>query len=219
MDSWNAFFNDEKEKEYYKNLMKYIENEYATRVIFPPREKIFAAFEMTPFHRVRAVILGQDPYHEEGQAQGLAFSVPEGVKLPPSLRNIFKEVGQPGHQNGDLTCWAKNGVLLMNTVLTVRESNARSHANKGWEKFTDALIEWISENSSGVCFMLWGADAIAKETLISKKKHYVLKSSHPSPLSAHRGCGKSTGFMGSQCFKICKGLTGIEFNTANFMEI
>ena len=219
MESWQPFFVQEEKQDYYKELMKFVDQEYAERTIFPPRHLLFSAFSKTPLDKVKVVILGQDPYHEEGQAHGLAFSVPEGTPVPPSLRNIFKEVGQPGYRNGDLTKWAESGVLLINCILTVRESSARSHANRGWEKFTDSLIAYISENTDCVCFMLWGSDAISREKLITNGEHYVLKNSHPSPLSAHRFCSNNVPFIGSGCFRLCRGLTGIDFNTANFMEI
>lgn len=225
MKSWQKLFDTETDKQYYKDLMKFVDSEYNSpdivhRAIFPPREQIFRAFELCPLDKVRVVILGQDPYHEEGQANGLAFSVNEGVKIPPSLRNIFTEVGQPGWKNGDLTPWAQNGVLLLNTVLTVRESNAKSHSDKGWEHFTDAVIKYVSEQrEQRVCFMLWGRDAHQKENLIDSKKHFVMKTSHPSPLSARRGCGLSPPFLGSNCFRVVKAISRVDFNTADFCEI
>ena len=227
MDSWKEFFLLEKSKDYYTKLEKYLDTEYTHpdivhREVFPPRDKIFRALDLCDLNRVKVVIIGQDPYHEKGQANGLAFSVNTGVKIPPSLRNIYKEVGQPGFSDGDLTKWAESGVMLLNTIMTVRESKAMSHSNKGWETFTDALIRYISGNTFGVCFMLWGANAISKENLIKEvtdRRHTVIKTSHPSPLSAFRPCGDAAPFLGSNCFRICKALTGVDFNIASFTEI
>ena len=160
--------------------------------MFPPKHLLFNAFHLTHPDKVKVVILGQDPYHGEGEAHGLAFSVPDGIKTPPSLRNIFKEIqsefpDSATPESGNLTRWAKQGVLLLNTVLTVRKDSARSHAGLGWELFTDAVIKAISDNSEGVVFMLWGKDAAAKQSLINRDRHLVLSAPHPSPLSAYRG--------------------------------
>lgn len=159
--------------------------------VYPPAGRIFAAFDECPFERVKVVIIGQDPYHGAGQANGLSFSVNRGVAIPPSLRNIFKEVardiGGSMPEDGDLTRWARQGVLMLNATLTVRERSPRSHAGRGWEKLTDAAVRGVSERLDGVVFMLWGADAIRKGVMIDQRKHLVLTAPHPSPLSAHRG--------------------------------
>jgi uracil-DNA glycosylase len=168
----------------------------AGQAVFPPADDIFNAFSLTPFDRVRVVILGQDPYHGDGQAHGLAFSVPAGVRPPPSLVNIYKEIardfGGAPPKSGDLTCWAEQGVLLLNATLTVRRDQAGSHQNKGWESFTDAAIAALNDRRSGIVFMLWGAFAQKKAAMIDPTRHLVLTAPHPSPLSAHRGfigCG------------------------------
>lgn len=177
-------------------LCLFLERERATSTIYPGKKDVFAAFSHTPLFNVKVVILGQDPYHGDGQANGLAFSVPDGIRTPPSLRNIFKElqrdlnIGMP--PSTDLRGWADQGVLLLNTVLTVRQHEAGSHHGKGWEQFTDAVISVVSGQLSGVIFLLWGKPAQRKEALINTQKHVVLKAPHPSPLSAHRGfigCG------------------------------
>lgn len=192
-ESWLAALSEEFEKPYAKNLCKFVESEICGGKvpIYPPPYLIFNAFNSTPFDKVKAVILGQDPYHGPGQAMGLSFSVPEGIKIPPSLGNIFKELKQdlgcsiPSH--GNLERWAIQGVLLLNTVLTVRNHQANSHAKKGWEQLTDAVIRSISEKRRGVVFILWGNCAQEKSRLIDESKHHILKSAHPSGLSAHRG--------------------------------
>ena len=170
--------------------------ERSGRVIYPPKDKIFTAFTQTGFDNVKIIILGQDPYHGAGQAHGLCFSVPDGVKLPPRLRNIFKEIardlGHPIPKSGDLTPWARQGVFLLNTVMTVEEASAGAHQGKGWEDFTDTVIRALSDNREHLVFMLWGAHAQKKMGLIDGNRHLVLESVHPSPLSAHRGfigCG------------------------------
>lgn len=165
--------------------------------IFPPKSQTFAAFELTPFEDTRVVILGQDPYHDDGQAHGLSFSVQDGVKIPPSLRNIFKELGKDQPTNGNLEAWAHQGVLLLNTVLTVEAHKAGSHRKWGWEELTDAVIEALNEREEPVVFMLWGNPAKAKKKLITAPQHMVLESVHPSPLSAYRG------FFGCGHFKAC----------------
>lgn len=174
-----------------QKLAAFLESEPA---FYPARANIFNALRLTPLEDVRVVILGQDPYHGEGQAQGLSFSVPAGIKLPPSLRNIYKEVFKttPAPKNGDLTAWAKQGVLLLNTVMTVRPEQAGSHQGKGWEEITDTLISAVNSNCKNVVFMLWGSHAQKKAALIDAQKHLILTAPHPSPLSAHRGfigCG------------------------------
>ena len=192
---------NEFEKKYIKNLKQFLTNEKERYQIFPKGTEIFNAFNSTPFHKLKVVILGQDPYHGEGQAHGLSFSVPKGVKTPPSLMNIFKEIEEDlkinNHGKGDLTKWTEQGVLLLNATLTVRSNMAGSHQNKGWEQFTDKVISTISEEREGIIFLLWGRFAQNKSKLIEKSKHHILMSSHPSPLSSYRG------FLGCKHFSEC----------------
>ncbi|QDF30349.1 uracil-DNA glycosylase [Halarcobacter anaerophilus] len=192
MSSWENVINIEKSKEYYKNLKSEIDRRYETTTVFPPKNKIYNAFSKTSLENLKVVILGQDPYHGRGQAQGLAFSTPKEIKNPPSMQNILKEIYEEFKKpslcvDGDLTPWAKQGVLLINAILTVEEGKAKSHHNLGWEIFTDNIIKYISENCEGIIFLLWGSPAIAKSKLIDKSKHYILTAPHPSPLSAYRG--------------------------------
>ncbi|OOB79758.1 MAG: uracil-DNA glycosylase [Epulopiscium sp. Nuni2H_MBin003] len=189
-------FEQEYNKEYYKQLMNFLDEEYKNYDVYPPRENIFTAFELTPLKEVKVVILGQDPYHGVNQAHGLAFSVNAGVRIPPSLINIYKEINRTegGNMptNGNLIRWAKQGVLLLNTVLTVRAGLPNSHKDKGWEIFTDKIIKTINKKEMPVVFLLWGNNAIKKENLITNPIHCVLKTTHPSPLSANKGflgCG------------------------------
>ncbi|MAD42483.1 MAG: uracil-DNA glycosylase [Arcobacter sp.] len=190
--NWEDFFKEEESKEYYINLMKSINKAYTKTTVFPPKEKIFNAFDLTPMSNLKVVLLGQDPYHSAGQAQGLAFSTPCDVKNPPSMRNILKEISSDLNkkstcEDGDLNPWAKDGVLLINAILTVEEAKPKSHHKLGWEKFTDNLIKFISLNTKDIIFILWGASAIKKEKIIDTSKHYILKGVHPSPLSSYRG--------------------------------
>ena len=189
--SWKEILMDEFKTPYFYSLKEFLIEEKNTFLVYPPGKEIFNAFNFTPYEEVKVVILGQDPYHGKGQAHGLCFSVPEGVKPPPSLVNIFKElhtdVGMKIPQHGNLMKWAQQGVLLLNATLTVRASQAGSHQGKGWENFTDAVINKISEGKSGVVFLLWGRYAQAKESLIDLNKHFVLKAAHPSPFSAYNG--------------------------------
>lgn len=200
IDCWKQILENEFNKEYFINLTNFIRSEYGTKKIFPPARLIFNAFDTTPFAEVKVVILGQDPYHGDGQANGLAFSVNEGVKTPPSLVNIYKEIDAEfsirSPKSGDLTRWAKQGVLLLNATLTVEAHVAGSHQKKGWETFTDEAIKQLAEKRSNIVFLLWGNYAQQKSTLIDETKHLVLKSVHPSPLSAHRG------FFGCNHFKL-----------------
>ena len=190
-ESWKNQLQDEFEKPYFKQLTEFVRSEYASQQIFPPAKLIFNAFDQCPFDRVKVVILGQDPYHGPGQAHGLCFSVNDGVDFPPSLRNIFKEIqadtGAPIPTTGNLERWAKQGVLLLNATLTVRAHLAGSHQKKGWELFTDAVIHLVANKSDHVVFILWGNYAISKGAFIDPQKHLILKSVHPSPLSASRG--------------------------------
>jgi len=189
--TWETFFKEEQGKEYYKKLMNEIDKAYENSVVFPAKDKIFYAFSLTPLENLKVVILGQDPYHGVGQAQGLAFSTPSNITNPPSMRNMLKEIeddiGSSVCKNGDLSSWAENGVLLINAILTVEESKPKSHHKLGWEIFTDNLIKFISSNCKDVVFILWGSSAIKKEKIINKDKHHILSGVHPSPLSAYRG--------------------------------
>ncbi|HJE02733.1 Uracil-DNA glycosylase [Aliarcobacter thereius] len=199
MKTWEDIINLEKKKDYYKALKLEIEKRYENSVVFPKQENIFKAFTLTKFDNLKVVILGQDPYHGVGQAQGLSFSTPENIKNPPSMQNILKEIendlGRKSYcEDGDLSSWAKQGVLLLNTVLTVEQSKAGSHQKLGWEIFTDNIIKYINDNCKDIVFILWGTPAIKKSSLINKDKHHILSSVHPSPLSAYRG------FFGSKHF-------------------
>ena len=190
-ESWKNQLQDEFEKPYFKELTEFVRSEYASQKIFPPAKLIFNSFDQCPFDRVKVVILGQDPYHGPGQAHGLCFSVNEDVGFPPSLRNIFKEIhadtGAPIPDSGNLERWAEQGVLLLNSTLTVRAHLAGSHQKKGWERFTDAVIHLVANKLDHVVFILWGNYAISKGAFIDTQKHLILKSVHPSPLSASRG--------------------------------
>ncbi|EAS19498.1 uracil DNA glycosylase [Flavobacteria bacterium BBFL7] len=189
--SWKKALQSEFDSDYFKDLSEFVKSEYATQTIYPPARKIFAAFDAAPLNLVKVVIIGQDPYHGPGQANGLCFSVADRIPHPPSLKNIFKEIESdlslPIPESGNLERWAEQGVLLLNAVLTVRESEAGSHAKKGWERFTDAVIKTISQEREDVIFLLWGGFAKGKAKLIDNKKHHILTSGHPSPLSANRG--------------------------------
>ncbi len=189
--SWKGIFEPEFEKQYFSNLMSFIDETYKTKTCYPPKKDLFAAFEYCSFKNLKVVIIGQDPYHGNGQANGLCFSVHDGIKHPPSLVNILKEVSDNYNTlypaTGNLLFWAKQGVLLLNTILTVEEAKPGSHQNKGWEVFTDAVIKAISKEKEHVVFMLWGGYAKKKMKLIDSEKHYILSSGHPSPLSANRG--------------------------------
>jgi uracil-DNA glycosylase len=189
--SWKKVLQTEFEKEYFEKLVSFVRQEYNSKTIYPKAAKIFNAFNLCPFDKVKVVIIGQDPYHEPNQAHGLCFSVNENVALPPSLQNIFKEIRQDlniePYLNGDLSRWASQGVLLLNATLTVEAHKAGSHQNKGWETFTDSVISHLANDKEGLVFMLWGSYAQRKGEFINRAKHLVLKSVHPSPLSAHRG--------------------------------
>ncbi len=189
--SWKEKLQPEFDKDYFAKLVDFVKSEYTTKTVYPPGRLMFNAFDQCPFDKVKVVILGQDPYHEPGQAHGLCFSVNDGVQFPPSLQNIFKEIesdlGIAPPRTGNLLRWAQQGVLLLNATLTVRAHSAGSHQNKGWETFTDAVIHRIAEEKKHVVFILWGSYAQKKGEFINPNKHLVLKSPHPSPLSAHRG--------------------------------
>jgi uracil-DNA glycosylase len=190
-ESWKKALEGEFEKPYFENLIQFVKQEYTATTCFPPGKQIFAAFDYCPFDKVEVVIIGQDPYHGRGQANGLCFSVNDGVPVPPSLQNIFREIqtdlNRPFPPSGNLERWADQGVLLLNAVLTVRQSEANSHQGKGWETFTDAVIQKISDEKENVVFLLWGGSAKKKGAKINRQKHIVLESGHPSPLSANKG--------------------------------
>ncbi|PJZ44622.1 uracil-DNA glycosylase [Leptospira brenneri] len=195
---WKEVLTDEFEKPYFSNLREWVREAYKSSTVYPPAKLIFNAFDSCPFDQVKVVILGQDPYHGERQAHGLCFSVNEGIPFPPSLQNIFKEIHddlqKPIPKSGNLTRWANQGVLLLNATLTVQKDKAGSHQNKGWEEFTDAAIQILAREKSNLVFLLWGSFAGKKESLIPPNKHLILKSAHPSPLSAYRG------FLGNKHF-------------------
>jgi uracil-DNA glycosylase len=204
MTTWNEILAEEMEKDYYQELQAFVQKRRAEVRVFPEEKNVFNALELTPFESVKVVILGQDPYHGFGQAHGLSFSVQKGIPLPPSLKNIYKElqedIGEDLPTEGDLSHWAKQGVLLLNTVLTVEEGNANSHKGKGWERLTNRLIESLNELKHPVIFILWGKPAQDKEKLIINPNHVILKAPHPSPLSAYRG------FFGSKPFSRVNGI-------------
>lgn len=196
--SWKEALQDEFDKEYFEKLTAFVKHEYRSGTVYPPPGFIFRAFELTPFDKVKVVILGQDPYHGAGQANGLCFAVGQNMALPPSLQNIFKEIGEDigpvVNKNGDLERWAKQGVLLLNATLTVRARTAGSHQNKGWEEFTDAVIRALSDKKENLVFILWGNYAKQKGAHVDRSKHCVIESAHPSPFAAHNG------FFGSKPF-------------------
>ncbi|MEI8062281.1 MAG: uracil-DNA glycosylase [bacterium] len=196
--SWRVALKEEFDKPYFNNLSKFVKGEYLHKTIYPNPKDVFRAFDLCPFEKVRVVIIGQDPYHGVNQANGLCFAVYEGVRIPPSLKNIFKEIesdlGFIPEQNGDLSRWAKQGILLLNATLTVEAQTPGSHQKKGWEDFTDAVIQKLSEERERLVFILWGNYAKQKGSIIDRKKHLVLESQHPSPFSAHNG------FFGSKPF-------------------
>lgn len=200
-ESWKLQLSSQFEQPYFQQLVQFVRAEYAAGTCYPPGRLIFNAFDATPFDSVKVVILGQDPYHDEGQAHGLCFSVNDGVAFPPSLQNIFKEIqqetGAPIPTSGNLTRWAHQGVLLLNSMLTVRAHQAGSHQGHGWEQFTDAVIARLNEGRNNLVFLLWGSYAIKKGALIDRTRHLVLTSAHPSPLSSYRG------FFGNRHFILC----------------
>ncbi len=216
-DSWAELLQTEFQASYFAELKAFLLQERASHTVFPPGPLIFSAFNRTPVHRVKAVILGQDPYHGKGQAHGLCFSVNDGVRHPPSLQNIFKEMkddlGTPIPSSGDLGKWADNGALLLNATLTVREKEPGSHQGHGWERFTDAAIARLSEKRSGLVFLLWGSFAQQKEPLIAKDRgHLVLKAPHPSPFSAHKGFLGCRHFSRTNAFLRARGEGPIDWS-------
>jgi uracil-DNA glycosylase len=214
-ESWKKALENEFGSPYFERLASFVKSAYASGVVYPPGRHIFEAFNRTPFDKVKVVILGQDPYHEPGQAHGLCFSVAEGVPNPPSLQNIFKEImsdlGKPMPANGDLTRWAHQGVLLLNATLTVQAHQAGSHQRKGWEEFTDAAIRLLAEEREHLVFILWGAYAQKKGAFIDRSKHLVLASAHPSPLSAYNGFFGNKHFSRTNEYLKAHGITEIEW--------
>ncbi len=213
--SWRRALAAEWDKEYFRRLTDFVRQAYSSSTVFPPGRQIFAAFDACPFDRVKVVILGQDPYHDVGQANGLCFSVNPGVQLPPSLVNIFKEVsadtGRPMPTDGDLSRWARQGVLLLNSTLTVEAHRAGSHQRRGWEEFTDEVVARLASDRQGLVFMLWGSYAIRKGELIDRSRHLVLTSPHPSPLSVHRGFFGNHHFTRANAYLEQQGLTPIQW--------
>jgi uracil-DNA glycosylase len=214
-NDWKTLLNEEMGKPYFQNLVTFLQQEKQKHYVYPPSNLVFAAFQHCSFKEVKVVILGQDPYHGQGQANGLSFSVNDGVPFPPSLRNIFKELksnlGVEIPFSGNLEHWAKQGVLLLNATLTVRANSAGSHQKKGWEEFTDAVIKHIAEQKEQVVFILWGAYAQKKGAFIDRNKHLVLESAHPSPLSAHNGFLGNKHFSQTNAYLEKNGIKKIDF--------
>jgi len=213
--SWKMRLNDEFKQPYFQELTGFVKNEYREHTVYPPGQEIFKAFDKCDFEQVKVVIIGQDPYHGPGQANGLCFSVHDGVRMPPSLVNIFKEIkndlGKSMPDTGNLERWARQGVLLLNATLTVRASSPGSHQNKGWEQFTDAVIRKVSDEKEHVVFILWGAYAQKKGEVIDRQKHHVISSPHPSPFSADRGFFGSKPFSRANAYLKEKGIKEIEW--------
>lgn len=218
-NDWDDVLKDDFSGENYAKIREFLKSEYSAHTIYPSMYDIFNAFKLTPFSKVKVVILGQDPYHGEGQAMGLSFSVPKNKELPPSLKNIYKELKDDLSVNppdsGDLTAWAKQGVLLLNTVLTVRAGMANSHAGKGWEILTDDVIKKISCGRKNVVFILWGNNARSKKSLIDKSKHLILESAHPSPLSAYNGFFNSKPFSKTNTYLSARGIEPIDWSKSS----
>ena len=222
-NDWLPTVETEGRKPYYKELYKFVKSEYSSQVIYPPSDEIFTAFHLTPLSDVKVLILGQDPYHEPNQAHGLSFSVPvDQKKIPPSLQNIYKELhddlGCYIPDNGNLVKWAKQGVLMLNTVLTVRAHQANSHKGRGWEQFTDAIIQAVNAKDSPVVYMLWGSPAQSKIPMLNNPKHLILKTVHPSPLSAYRGFFGCRHFSKCNEFLVSNGLEPIDWQIENVIH-
>ena len=222
-NDWLPVVETECRKPYYKELYKFVKEEYSTHVIYPPSDEIFTAFHLTPLKDVKVLILGQDPYHEPNQAHGLSFSVPvDQNKIPPSLQNIYKELhddlGCYIPDNGNLVKWASQGVLMLNTVLTVRAHEANSHKGRGWEQFTDAIIAAVNAKDEPVVYMLWGSPAQTKIPMLTNPKHLILKTVHPSPLSAYRGFFGCKHFSKCNEFLVSNGLTPIDWQIENVVH-
>ena len=218
-NDWDEILKGEFEKDYYLNIRQILKEEDFTRTVFPPMHDIFNALKYTPYSETKVVIIGQDPYHEIGQAHGLSFSVRRGIKIPPSLVNIYKElntdIGMKIPSHGELTSWAKQGVLLLNATLTVREGQANSHREIGWAIFTDEVIKRLAKSSEPIVFVLWGANARSKKKYITGKNHLVIESAHPSPLSAYNGFFGSRPFSRANSFLVANGKTPINWNSVN----
>ena len=214
-EKWDKILEEEYKKEYFIKLLKTLQIEYSTKTIFPPKHDVFRAMRLTDYDNIKVVILGQDPYHGEGEAEGLSFSVRDGIRKPPSLKNIFKELeddlGYKEPQSGSLVKWAKEGVLLLNSLLTVEKDKPLSHKTLGWERFTDEVIKKINEKETPVVFILWGAYARSKKTYITNKKHYIIESTHPSPFSARNGFFGSKPFSKTNNFLISKKISPVNF--------
>lgn len=215
-NDWDMALKDEFEKDYFLSIMEFVDEEYRTKTVYPPYDEIFNAFKLTALSDVKVVILGQDPYHEKGQAHGLAFSTPEGHPIPRSLKNIFKEInneyGYPIPESGCLESWARQGVFLLNTVLTVEEGNANSHSKCGWQTFTDNVIRLLNNQENPIVFLLWGKQAEKKKELVTNPNHLVLITSHPSPFSARRGFLGSNHFTQANEFLKGNGLNEIDWS-------
>ena len=218
-NDWQEILKDEFNKPYYLNLISFLDKEYMSKTIYPPKKDIYKALNLTSFKDTKVVILGQDPYHEENEAQGLAFSVNENVKIPPSLKNIYKELNNDLNcyipNNGNLTKWAKQGVLLINDILTVEKHKALSHKDIGWQIFTNKIIQKLNDKNSPIVFILWGNEAIKKEKYLNNPKHLIIKSAHPSPLSANRGFFNSKPFSKTNDFLIKNNLKPIDWQIDN----
>lgn len=218
-NSWDELLNEEFSKEYYLSLREFLKTEYSTGTVYPEQNNIFNALRLTPYENVKAVILGQDPYHQPGQAHGLCFSVKKGVKIPPSLVNIYKElkndldIDPPAH--GCLEEWAENGVLLLNTVLTVRQSEPGSHKGRGWEILTDRIIQLLNEREQPMVFILWGSFARSKKSLITSQKHLIIENVHPSPMSAHNGFFGGRYFSKTNEFLKEAGMEPVDWNLSD----
>lgn len=214
-NSWDNFLERESKLLYFQKIELFVEKEYETKTIYPPKEDVFNAFKLTPLDNIKVVILGQDPYHEKGQAHGLAFSTPKGNPIPRSLKNIFKEIHDeydyPIPQDGCLESWAKQGVFLLNTVLTVEEANANSHSKCGWQKFTDHVIMEVNKQKQPIVFLLWGKQAQKKKELLNNPNHLILETSHPSPFSARRGFMGCNHFIQTNEFLNRMGVTEINW--------
>ena len=222
-NDWDAILDGEFEKEYYLKIRGILKDEYFSRTVFPPMNDIFNALKYTPYNETKVVILGQDPYHEIGQAHGLSFSVKKGIKIPPSLVNIYKElntdIGMDIPAHGELTSWAKQGVLLLNATLTVRQGQANSHQSIGWSIFTDEIIKKLDKNDNPIVFILWGGNARSKKKYITNKNHFIIESVHPSPLSAYNGFFGSRPFSRANEFLLSNGVKPINWNSVNECEV
>ena len=222
-NDWDALLKKEFESEYYLSLREFLKSEYFTKRVYPPMQDIFNALRYTSYEKTRVVILGQDPYHGAGQAHGLCFSVKRGIPHPPSLKNIFKELhdelGITPPESGELVGWAKQGVLLLNATLTVRQGMANSHQNIGWSIFTDEVIKKLDKNDNPIVFILWGGNARSKKKYITNKNHFVIESVHPSPLSAYNGFFGSRPFSRTNEFLESKGIKPINWNSVNECEV